>query len=405
MTGLLESVRVIDLADEPGLYAGRMFAELGADVIRVEPPGGDGVRQRPPWIEGTDRTSLYHLHFNAGKRGVTLRRGTPRGDALLRRLVDSATILLTTCTRAELAVQGLDYASIARTNPGIVHVSVTPFGPDGPMSGYRANDLIGAAMSGLMFLNGMPDDPPNVPGAEQAYHMASLVAVSSSLVAMVGRRGSADGRGCEVTVSMQEAAAMATLQTANANHYTWHGNIPGRTGLAGTGARNLYECADGRWISFTIPVGTGPVWGNFVEWLDELGIEHEFDSPEWFEPSYRTPRIATVVDAIQRLCAALPRDEVFHDGQRRRLLTMPVNDISDLMSDRQLRERAFFKPLDHPALGRSIEIPGPAYHFSTASAGIPRPAPLVGEHNDEVFCELLGLSPSELRDLEQAGVI
>lgn len=401
MTRLLESLRVIDLAGESALYAGRMLAELGADVIRVEPPGGDQVRQRSPRLDDPERTSLYHLHFNGGKRGVTLDLTTPRGMELLRQLIDGSDILLTTWTRAELARRGLDYAFLAASNPALVHVSVTPFGPDGPMSEYRANDLVAAAMSGLMYLNGAPEDPPNVPGAEQAYHMASLAAVSSTLIAIVGRRGK-EGRGAEVTVSMQEATSMTTLQTANANLYTWHHDIPRRTGLLGTGVRNLYECADSRWVSFTIPVGTGPLWGNFVEWLDDTGIAHEFTGPEWFDPSYRSPRIATVVDAIDRLCAALPREEVFHDGQRRRMLTMPVNNIADLMTDRQLRDRAFYRALDHPDLARTIEVPGPAYHFSGADAGLVLPAPSVGEHNTEVFRDLLGLSVDEIAQLSGA---
>ena len=403
MTRLLESLRVIDLAGEAALYAGRMLAELGADVIRVEPPGGDAVRQRSPRLDDPERTSLYHLHFNGGKRGITLDLTTPRGVLLLRQLIDGADILLTTWTRAELGRRGLDYASLAASTPALVHVSVTPFGPDGPMAEYRANDLVGVAMSGLMYLNGMPEDPPNMPGAEQAYHMASLAAVSSTLIAIVGRRGK-EGRGAEVTVSMQEAASMTTLQTANANLYTWHQEVPRRTGLLGTGVRNLYECADGRWLSFTIPVGTGPLWGNFVEWLDDTGVEHEFTDPEWFDPSYRSPRIATVVDAITRLCAALPRDEVFHDGQRRRMLTMPVNNIADLMEDRQLRARSFYRPVEHPGLGRTIEIPGPAYHFSGADAGLLRPAPTVGEHNTEVFRDILGLTADEIAELQQATV-
>ena len=393
--GLLEGVRVLDLAGELALFAGRMFAELGADVVRVEPPGGDATRARSPFIESPsgEPVSLYHLHFNAGKRGVEVDVETEEGRALLARLLHAADIALFTESRLQLEARGLDYATLSARHPSLIHVTVTPFG-DGPMADYRANDLVVTATSGLMGLNGFPEDPPNVPGAEQGYHMAGLVAASTALMALAGRERDPERRGREVTVSAQEAAAMTTVQTANANYFTWHGQVPRRSGMNSTGARNLARCADGKWISFTIPVGTGPLWWHFVEWLEELGIEHECHGEEWADPRYRTPRLDTVNEAIRSLCARLPREEVFHEGQRRRLLVMPVNDTADLLVDAQLRDRGFFREVDHPALGRSLTLPGPAYHFSGGEAGIARPAPAPGEHTAEVLAEWLGTRAS-----------
>ncbi|MCA9848590.1 MAG: CoA transferase [Dehalococcoidia bacterium] len=395
MGGLLDGVRVLDLAGELGLFAGRMLAELGADVVRVEPPGGDGTRDRRPFVESPsgDGVSLYHLHFNAGKRSVQIDQATGEGRALLGRLLAAADIALFTEPRSHLEARGLDYSTLAARNPRLIHVTVTPFG-DGPMAEYRANDLVITAMSGLMGLNGFPEDPPNVPGAEQGYHMAGLVAASTALMALAGRERDPEGRGREVTVSAQEAAAMTTVQTANANYFSWHGQVPQRSGMNSTGARNLAQCADGKWISFTIPVGTGPLWWHFVEWLDELGVEHECRGEEWADPRYRTPRLDTVNEAIRALCARLPRDEVFHEGQRRRLLVMPVNDTADLFVDAQLRDRGFFREVEHPALGRTLTLPGPAYHFTGGEAGITRPAPAPGEHTDEVLADWLGTGAS-----------
>lgn len=390
--GLLEGVRVLDLAAECALFAGRMLAELGADVVRVEPPEGDAVRARGPFLDGAaGPVSLYHLHFNAGKRGLTLDLATSEGQALRRRLLDAADVVLLTSTPVTLEADGLDYRTLSASNPGLVHVNVTPFG-DGPMGEYRANDLVITAMSGLMGLNGLPEDPPNVPGAEQGYHMASLVAASTALVAIAGRERDPERRGREVTVSAQEAAAMSTVQTANANYYAWHGDAPRRLGMASTGSRSLFQCADQKWISFTIPVGTGPLWGHFTDWLAELGIAHECHGAEWFDPRYRTPRLDIVNAAIRTLCARLPREAVFHEGQRRRLLVMPVNDTADLFEDAQLRDRGFFRELEHPALGRSLTIPGPPYRFTAGEAGITRPAPEVGEHTAEVLADWLGVA-------------
>ncbi len=410
MPGPLADVRVLDLAGEAGLFAGRMLAEMGADVARVEPPGGDAARGRPPFLQEVPPgvpgpVSLYHLHFNAGKRGVTLDRVTPRGAALLQRLASVADIVLLTEPPSALRAQGLGYEDLAALNRSLIWVSITPFGPDGPMSGWRADDLVGVAMGGLMYLNGMPEDPPLAPGAEQAYHMASLAAVSGALLGLAGRERDSERTGRRVDVSMQEAVSMSTLQTANANIYAWHGRVPVRTGLGGSGIRNLFPCSDGKWVSFTIPVGPGPFWGHFVQWLDDLGIPHGFQDEEWADPAFRLPHHAQIASAIEALVSRLPRDVVFHEGQRRRMLVMPVNDVSDLLHDEQLRARGFFRPLEHPALGRSFEVPGPSYQFSATPAGLPRCAPGVGEHNAEVYREWLGLEDAEVRALAEAGVL
>ncbi|MEX2229992.1 MAG: CoA transferase [Dehalococcoidia bacterium] len=404
--GPLAGLRALDLAGEPGLFAGRMLAELGAEVIRVEPPGGDAVRRRPPFLDGSDPPiSLYHLHFNAGKRGLTLDIRHPDGAALLRRLAAVSDIWIDSAAPGEMDALGLGYAGLAVAQPGLVYATITPFGQEGPLRDYRANDLIGAAMSGLMYLNGMPEDPPNVPGAEQAYHMAALAAVSAALVAIAGRERDPGRRGRRIDVSIQEAASMATLQTANANIYAWHHRIPARTGMSALGGgRALFACRDGKWISFTIPVGPGPFFGFFLDWLAEAGVAHAL-SEAWLDPSYRTQHSAPVMDAIAALCAKHDREALFHEGQRRRLLVMPVNDVADLVHDRQLRARDYFAAVAHPTLGRTLELPGAAYHFSATAAGIRTPAPAAGEHTDELLETLRGVDRAERDRLRREGVL
>lgn len=169
-SGALADLRVIDLAGESGAYAGRLFAELGADVIRVEPPDGDAMRRRGPFIDGVAgvERSLYHHHFNAGKRGITLDLRRPEGVDVFRRLVSVSDLLIETGSPGTAEEQGMGYETLRDLNPRLIYVSITPL----------ANDLVALAMSGLMYLNGFPEDPPNSPGAEQAYHMGSLAAVT-----------------------------------------------------------------------------------------------------------------------------------------------------------------------------------------------------------------------------------
>lgn len=414
MSGPLAGLRVIDLAGESGVFAGRMLAELGADVIRVEPPGGDGIRRRPPFLHapahpGGVRESLHHLHFNAGKRGITLNGHAPRGIEVLRRLAAAADIWLETEAPGVMDALGLGYPALAKVNPALVYASLTPFGGEGPMALYRANDLVSVAMSGLMYLNGFPEDPPIAPGGEQAYHIASAALVATTLVAVAGRARDPKGRGRHVEVSMQEAMAMATLQTANANFYAWHGRIPRRAGfgapLAASGSRNLFACADGLWLSFVIPVGAGPGWDPFVEWLRDEGIDSPVFDEAFRDAAYRATHGAEVAAAIEMLVSRYPRERLFHEGQRRRILVMPVNDIRDLHEDPQLRSRGFWRSLPHPALAREIEVPAAPYHYSATPAALDRCAPAVGEHNREVYLGLLGMGEAELTALVEEGVV
>ncbi|TAJ17013.1 MAG: CoA transferase, partial [Dehalococcoidia bacterium] len=401
LSGPLTGLRVIDLAGESGVFAGRMLAELGADVIRVEPPGGDGIRRRPPFLEGAPTVeSLHHLHYNAGKRGITLDAHTTRGVEVLRRLAAVADIWLETEAPGVMDALGLGHAALSEVNPALVYASLTPFGSEGPMAQYRANDLVSVAMSGLMYLNGFPEDPPIAPGAEQAYHIAAAALVATTLVAVAGRARDAEGRGRHVEVSVQEAMSMATVQTANANFYTWHQRIPKRSGfgapLAASASRNLFSAADGLWLSFVIPVGAGPGWEPFVDWLREEGIDSPVFDDAYRDAAYRASHGGDVAAAIEALVSRHPREWLFHEGQRRRILVMPVNDMKDLHEDPQLRSRGFWRALPHPALGRDIEVPAAPYQFSATPAALERCAPAVGEHNREVYCDLLGMAMAEL---------
>ncbi|MDP6511697.1 MAG: CoA transferase [SAR202 cluster bacterium] len=396
--GPLAGIRVIDLAGEPGLFVGRQLGELGADVIRVEPPEGDSSRLRQPFLEGEAgiERSLYHLHFNANKRGVTFDIHSPEGQEKLRRLVQSSDVLIETAAPGEMDEMGVGYDDLRTLNPGLLYATVTPFGQKGPMRHYRGNDLICVATSGLMYINGFPEDPPNQPGAEQAYHMASVAAVAGTLTALVARDRDPNRRGTRIDVSIQEAASMATIQTANANIYTWHGQIPQRIGLMTmAGGRSLFLCRDGRWISFTVPLGTPPLWAAFVEWLREEGLDGPLSGDNWLDAAYRTEHIGLITDAIVELTSRHDRAYIFHEGQRRRMLTMAVNDARDLLEDEHLQQRDFFATTDNPDLGQSHTDVGPPYRFSETPTASRRPAPTLGEHNQEILDQLEACKPDK----------
>lgn len=400
----LSGVRVLEIAGESSAFAGRQLAELGAEVILVESVKGASTRNRQPFLDGVPgiENSLYHLHFNAGKRSVILDFDSDSGVSDLRRLVHSADVLIESMHPGFMEVLGIGFESLRTVNPELLYVTITPFGQDGPFARYRGNDLIGAASSGLMYLNGFPEDPPNVPGAEQANHMASLAAVSTLLVAIVGRERS-DRRSHRIDISVQEAASISTLQTANANLYGWHGTIPKRFGIApaSQGGRSLFKCADGKWISFVVPHGAPKIWPNFVAWIEQEGLIASSDE-RFADPAFRAKAPDVVSGLVAELCALYPRSEIFAEGQRRRMLAMPVNDTRDLLEDEHLRVREFFSSVTVPQGDREIIDVSAPYRFSETPALRGLSAPAHGADTSEILADL-PLVPSRARSEESTG--
>lgn len=195
---------------------------------------------------------------------------------------------------------------------------------------------------------------------------------------------------------------MATLQAASPSMYTWYKRIPARRGLATFGGRHLFQCRDGRWISFVIMPYR---WDDFVRWLADEGIDSEVREERWRDQAFRTQQPGPVSAAIEALAGRHTREELFHEGQRRLMSVMPVNDVKDIVEDRQLRERRFFASFEHAETKKMLVDAGPAPAMSRTPLRLRRPAPALGEHNREVYLELLGLSEGELAMLQAEGVL
>jgi crotonobetainyl-CoA:carnitine CoA-transferase CaiB-like acyl-CoA transferase len=383
---LLTGYRILDLAGPAAVLTSRLLADLGADVIRIETSAVDEVRRRAPLLADgpTAERSLYHHHFNRNKRSLTLDLSQQDDRETFVPLSMTADALIETRAPGEMDALGLGYRTLAEMNPGLVYTTVTPFGQEGPFAHYRGNDLIGAASSGFLYLNGFPDAPPYRPGGEQAFKMAALVAAASTLMALVGRDSDPERRGRRVDVSVQEAASMATTQTANANIYTWHGRIPRRMG----NMSGLQKCKDGKWISFVLRTGTQDTWREMADWLRDEDIETPVLSEEWRDERFRVQNRQPVTKAIADLCAKYDRDYIFHEGQRRKQLVMPVNNVADLLDDEQMRHRDYFIAYEHDGLGSTLTDSGLPYRFNNVTSRPHRRAPLLGEHNASILEEL-----------------
>jgi benzylsuccinate CoA-transferase BbsE subunit len=397
----LDDLLVLDLSLEIGAYCTKLLADLGARVIRVEPPGGDPLRRKGPYYRDQPgpETSLRHFHYNTSKESITLDIERPEGAALLRRLATRADVLVEGYPPGHLPGLGLGYAALAEANPRLIMASITPFGQTGPYRGYAGTDLIGMAMGGVMAISGHDEDPPNQPPALQGYHMASIVAAAGITMALCARDLDTHRRGTHLDISMQEAVSVATLQSASAAFYTLLGRVPRRMGGQ---VRTVYRCRDGRWISLSVPP---PFFGNFLAWLDEEGLLGDIPQilPEM--PGWATQQMPPIRAAIDALALRYDRDDLFHEGQRRRLLALPVNDVDDLVRDEQLHARGYFVPVAHPALDDTLTYPGAPFSLSETPWRIARAAPMLGEHNEPVFLGDLGLSPDELAALRKGGIV
>ena len=402
----LADIRVLDLSQEIGAYCTKIMADLGANVIRIEPPEGDSLRHKGPYYHGQVdiEKSLRHFQYNTSKRSITLDIEKPEGAALLRHLASRCDVLVDGYPPGHLAGLGLGHDELSKANLRLITASITPFGQRGEYSSYAGTDIVGTAMGGLMALCGFPDDPPNHPAGQQGYHLASIAASAGITLAVCARDLDPNGRGRRLEVSMQEAVSVSTLQTANAIFYTDLDTTPNRVGLGSAGGlgRTILQCKDGRWVSFIVPPD---FWDNFVVWLVENDLAGVLIAPEWADPARRIEDSSPITEATAKLAALYDRNDFFLEAQKRRLLGMPVNTIDDLIVDEQLNSRGFFVDVEHEDLQETLTYPGAPVVFSETPYEIAHAAPHLGQHNEEVYTHELDLTDDELVDLRSRGVI
>lgn len=422
---LLSDIRVLDLSDEKGVYCAKLFADLGADVLRIEPPGGHAMRSLGPFVDDDPdpQKSLHWFHFNTSKRGITLNLENTDGRELFRKLVKKSDVVLETYPPGYLDGLGLGFDELSRLNPGLVLTSITPFGQTGPYKDFIGSDMVAQAMGGLMFLAGFPEDPPHRLGCSQAYHSASVQASVGTMIALYARE--VTGKGQTVDVSVQESVLLA-METAM-QHYDMRKEIRTRTGredpmLPGLG---LYQCVDGYVFSFLV-AGFGAGWDVLVDWMDSEGMAGELKDPKWdevWEIMMDMRSLIALASDPEKMMAILgqfgviqgllkeflskkTKHQIFDEASERRIMMVPVQTAEDLVNSPQLEALGFFTEVEHVELGRNIKYPGPPYyHISDANWRISRRAPLPGEHNSEIYETELGLTREQVNLLKQYGAI
>ena len=398
----LAGYRVLDLAGPMGVYCGKLMADMGADVIKVEPPGGDPMRRIGPFLHrgSFPVDSLHWMHFNTNKRSITLDIATADGAALLRRMASHADVLLETSPPGYMDSLGIGYDRLDAENPGLVYASLTPFGQTGPYKNFKASDLISFAMGGYMYVTGWPDTPPTRLWGSQAYHTVSNRAFIAILIALYHRL--ATGQGQRVDVSMQEAVA-ATTEHVNTT-YNYEGSPAIRCGFRHGGQMvATWRCKDG-YVSIT--TNTQQAWDDLRAWMDRDGMAGDL-MEERFSDRFilRGEHSSHIEELIESWTMQHTRQEIAEWGQAHHHPWGPVATADELLDNEQLWGRGYFVEMEDSRQRDPIVYPGAPYRLSKSPWKLQSPAPQIGQHNVEIYCGDLGLSAQELEVLAGAGAI
>lgn len=417
-SALMAGYRMLDLSDEKGMLCGKIFADMGAEVIKVERPGGDPARTLPPFYQDDPHPekSLFWFSYNTGKKSVTLDLDTADGRAVFSDLVKVSDFIVESFPVGYLDGLGLGYETLSRVNPRIILTSLTPFGDSGPGRDQQADDLVLWATGGMMAIMGEQDRPPVRMNLLQSYFHAGAEAAVGTMTAHYPRE--LTGEGQHVVVNMQ-ACIVWTLMNEQA-YPILHGNSVQRNGVfvgsAGMRQCTVFPCKDGQ---ITLLVAGGPLAFSlraFIKWMDEEGMcpqwMAEKDWSMWGPATFMNAKgdeVQKEIDAIETAISAflqtMTKAEIYAEALKRRILLAPVATVVDITASEQLAARDFFVPIAHEDLGATIPYPGPFAKLSETPLAVNGRAPHIGEHNHEIYNGLLGYSKEKLLALRAVQAI
>jgi len=394
---MLDGLSVLELGRMVATpYCGKLLGDLGADVVKLEAPGtGDPARRRSPFPGDRphpERSGLF-LYLNTSKRSITLSLQTEGGRAIFRRLLSQADVLVEDCAPGEFARLGLDPEELAKLCPRLVHTSITPFGESGPYRDFRTHHLnVYHSSPHTTFsyaAEGQAKRSPAKAGRYLAEYDAGLTAALGTLAAALG--SAATGRGQRVEVSKQEA--LMCIERVDIGRQInapkpppWRGSLGGLL-QAKDGYVMVTPVQDHQWLGLVRAMGS-PEWTQSDTCRDEMARQEHREELQ--------PR-------IEAWAATRTRDEIYHRLQTEGTPAGPVRSVPEVQDWEQARARDYFVEMDHPEAGTQT-YPSQPYRFS-GRGWVGDRAPLLGEHNEEVYCDRLGYSPAELTFLTAAGVI
>ena len=398
MRQALDGIRVLDLTQyEAGPSCTQMLAWLGAEVIKIEPPGGEAGRVALSDKRGED--AWFFLLLNSSKKGVTLNLKAPRGRAMFEALARTADVVVENLGPGAMDRLGLGYEALRRLNPRIIMASVKGFGSDGPYADYKSFEWIAQAMAGAMSLTGFPDSPPTKAVGGLADTGAGLHTAIGILAAIIQRQ--ATGVGQQVEVAQQEAV-VNLLRIHLRDTYATGKPVP-RQGNRSVNAApsNLYRCRPfGPNDYVFVHCATVEMWKTLTA---TIGRPEWGDDPRYADRRDRVQFMDEIDDAIEAWTEKRTKQEVMELLAGAGVPCGAVLDSAEVLADRHLRARGFVTELEHPRRG-PFPMPGNPVRMSDSPTEMRR-APLLGEHNEEVYGKGLGLSREEMDALRRDGVI
>ncbi|MGH7987249.1 MAG: CaiB/BaiF CoA transferase family protein [Candidatus Binataceae bacterium] len=412
----LSPYRVLDFTDERGALCGQILGDLGADVIKIEPPGGSPERRLGPFLHDQphpDR-SLSFWAYNRNKRSLTLNLNVAAGREIFERLLDRADFLIESCRPGVMRVMGLSYHDLESRHPGLIHVSITPFGQDGPKADYAATDITIMAAGGPLMLYGDDDRAPTRLSLPQAWLHASADGAVGAMIALHERALS--GRGQHVDVSAQQSVALATQFgiLATAIEATPFARIAGGIKYGPLRVPLVWRVKDG-FVTMAVLFGQGlgPFTAKLMRYVyDEGGCDAALRDEDWIgfgdkvmsgaEPVAKFDHLNSV---IREFIASRTKAELFADAVKHGLLLAPVTTIDEVVVSPQFAAREYWRMVEHPELGASFRYPGPFARFGTTPIQYRRRPPTVGEHNHEILAGELHIGEGEVSSLKRRGVI
>jgi len=398
----LEGIRVIELGEAVSApYCAKLFADFGADVIKVEPPAGDIARRWGPFPNDEPHPEKSGLFFflNTNKRGVTLDVSTPRGRELLLELLAGADVLIENQRPQQMRDWGLDYAAVSQANPDLVMISITPFGQTGPYSDWKGYDLNAYHLSGTGHRYcGRLGEAPLEHGTFSADFFGAVAGAAWGLAAVYGRRLAAGGQ--HLDVSCAEVVAAVFVGAQNIGGYAQDGVFERRTGVGmplGAPA-TILPCKDGH------------VWMLALEPGQWAGLSKVMGNPDWtqldmFQDMFvRAQNAEAMYPLLEQWTQQHTKRDIMERCQAEGCPTTAVMSVAEAAEHLHLRQRDYVVEVEHPLLGRVRDLAAP-FRLPESPGGPRRPPPLLGQHNDHVFGGLLGIDAAELDALRRDGVI
>lgn len=413
--GLLDGMRVLDLTDEKGYLCGRVLSELGAEVTKVERPGGDSGRRCGPFYHDIPdpQKSLYWFAYNYNKKSITLNLETVDGREILKRLIGKWDVVIESFPVGYLDKLEIGYRELSKVNPRLILASISPFGQEGPYKDHKASDIELMAMGGFMNACGEAGRPPVRIPFPQAYLFASADAALGTLIAYYWREESGEGQQVDVAAQSSVAPVIGTP-----GFWLFLGKILVRDGqFRSTRSftirqHQMFQCQDG-WVSFSVIGGQAGAKTNkaLVGYMDSEGSATDFlRNMDWdnFDMSSVTQETMDKIEGpIEAFFLARTTKELEEEALNRGIILFPVGTMRDILDNPQLEARNYWSEVEHPELETTINYPGPFVRISDAhlTPRIRYRAPLIGEHNEEFYQRELGFNKKEVLTLKQAGII